>query len=622
MAKPKSPQNSAPKRRLTPAMDTLSDADDELLESSKAKFAQAWRAHMRWVKEKKVWERFYDGDQLSSQEKEELEKRGQPPVVINRIKPKVDGIIGIELGSRVVMKAFDRGSQDFETAKFMTEALRYVDYHNSFDEQESEVFEDVIIGGRGWYKHKVCFEDLDAELDTKWVSGDDVIKDPYSKKADLSDAKHIFETVWTDLDDAIEMFPESKDALENALLDPVNTRDLMPGGKLKQYRPDQYKQGGDDCEGEFSEDLFLDRKRKRVRMVTMWYREPKRRIYIYHRECGTKDITDMSEADRKKTETNFPGLQTWTDLNYRLNTLTFTWNAILEQKKDIRSYDKKAKFPFVFCPGYRTKGSDEPSDYGFVKQMVDPQKEINKRRSKMLHVLNVNQVIAEKGAVDSVEKARAELARPDGWVERNPQFGFEVQRGAELSAPHFQLLQEAKREIDEAGPNAELGGMPGNATSGRDRQLRQQQAVQVLRKLFANLRGAKKRVAQLWLEDIQHYWTDEKLVRITDDPDAGAIKLNQKVIDPQTGQIVVQNDVTLGKYDIIIEESPDTLNLRTEQFESLVKLAQAKFPVPFDMIIEASDLPNKKQLLERIKQQEQAQQQQMMAQAQGGAPAQ
>ena len=68
---------------------------------------------------------YYDGKQLTSSEKAALRKRGQPDVVINRIKPKIDYLSGFEASSRTDPKAFPRTPQDEHTAEAATDALRY-----------------------------------------------------------------------------------------------------------------------------------------------------------------------------------------------------------------------------------------------------------------------------------------------------------------------------------------------------------------------------------------------------------------------------------------------------------------------------------------------------------------
>ena len=84
-------------------------------------------ASKKWQKEKRKWEQFYDGDQLTDAEKKELKARNQPEVVINLVKPRIDGVIGDFLGRRVMMRAIDKGTADFDKAKFVTDESALVE---------------------------------------------------------------------------------------------------------------------------------------------------------------------------------------------------------------------------------------------------------------------------------------------------------------------------------------------------------------------------------------------------------------------------------------------------------------------------------------------------------------
>jgi hypothetical protein len=69
--------------------------------------------------------------------------------------------------------------------------------------------------------------------------------------------------------------------------------------------------------------------------------------------------------------------------------------------------------------------------------------------------------------------------------------------------------------------------------------------------------------------------------------------------------------------DIILETVPDTATLAQEQFQTLAQLAQQYGPqeVPFDDLLELSDLPDKRKLMEKRKaRQEQMQQSGMQGQ--------
>ena len=97
--------------------------------------------------------------------------------------------------------------------------------------------------------------------------------------------------------------------------------------------------------------------------------------------------------------------------------------------------------------------------YGMVRGLISLQDEINKRRSKALHLLSVHQVIAEKGAVQDVDKARRELARPDGFIEVASQgMRFEVLPTGEL----------AKRRTGIEGNSCAVRRQAGNGSVGSE----------------------------------------------------------------------------------------------------------------------------------------------------------
>lgn len=139
------------------------------------------------------------------------------------------------------------------------------------------------------------------------------------------------------------------------------------------------------------------------------------------------------------------------------------------------------------------------------------------------------------------------------------------------------------------------------------------------------------------------YWTEERWIRVTDDEkNLKWVGLNRPITvgeklegelgpvppemanDPRLGQVVdMENAVAELDVDIILEDAPDSVTLQMEQFEMLAQMYQANpQAIPFDMIIEASQLRNKAQILERMKggspeeQQQRQQQEQEQAELQ------
>jgi hypothetical protein len=74
--------------------------------------------------------------------------------------------------------------------------------------------------------------------------------------------------------------------------------------------------------------------------------------------------------------------------------------------------------------------------------------------------------------------------------------------------------------------------------------------------------------------------------------------------DPRYQQVAaIENPVSELDVDIIIDEATDFVTLQQEQFTQLANLAQSGVPIPPDVLIKASALRNKDELLEMLQQQ-------------------
>ncbi|HEX3401929.1 MAG TPA: hypothetical protein VHT74_16540, partial [Acetobacteraceae bacterium] len=268
---------------------------------------------------------------------------------------------------------------------------------------------------------------------------------------------------------------------------------------------------------------------------------------------------------------------------------------------------------------------------------------INKAYSKALHQMSVHQVIAEKGAVSDVDKARREVAKPDGYVEIMPGLKFEIQDGANNASGQMALLAHATQEMQLSGPNAAMSGTDPRELSGRAILAQQAGGATQNEPLADGLRMWARRVYEMCWMAAREYWTAGKWVRVTDAlQDTRWVGINRQVTlmdelaqmpteqramvmqrmqpplqpgDPRLEQVIrVENDITDLDVDITVAEGQDVPTLAAENFQTLVQLAGMQPGlIPGDVLIAASSLRNKDDLLARMKahmaQQQQAQQQ-------------
>lgn len=507
---------------------------------------------------------YVDNKQLTAAEKAELEKRGQPPVIDNRIKTKIDYLVGLEKQQRVKPKAFPRTPKHEADADGATEALRYVSEEQDYEAKRSGVWRNILVEGAGGIGVSVE-QAIDyggrpgIEIKLRRAPWDRMFWDPHSSEPDFSDAGYLGIVTWMDYDDALAMYPDKKDALDVTLQSaPSQTYDDKP---------------------KFSH--WADKKRKRVRICGIWVKRDGQYYFAEYTKGGilkagpSPYVTDKGESDDE----------------------------------------------WVFQSAYVDRDNNR---YGLVREMITLQDEINKRRSKGLHLLNTSQVVYEDGAVEDINEFHKQSVRPDGKLKVNPgalaNKQIEFRTRDDLAVAHFQLLQEAKNAIDLKGPNAtEMGDKTqgSSSASGRAILASQQGGMIQIGDLMDGLRHLDKRVFRKIWARIRQYWTAEKWIRVTDDEqNVKWLGMNISPEQMQQIQMMAQQDpkgagriaglvgpVAELDCDIIIDDAPDSLTPQGEQFENMVKLKQfdAENELPLRSLIRAMpNLKDKQAILKEI----------------------
>ena len=246
--------------------------------------------------------------------------------------------------------------------------------------------------------------------------------------------------------------------------------------------------------------------------------------------------------------------------------------------------------------------------------------------------MSVRQVRYERGAVEDINKAREELARPDGVLETTPGMEFEVLKTGDMAAAQFKLLEESKMEMDAVSFNAAAQGKEDKAMSGVALRSREMAAQTELAPMFDQLKHLDVRVYRKVWNRIKQYWKDEKWIRVTDDPgnlrwvglNAPVTKgqqmleqaqeqglppeqlqmLQQRIAqDPMANEVVnTQNDVAELDVDIVIDDAPDSITVQEQEFTMLGEMVKSGIPIPPKAIVKASNLKDKEEILKEMEQ--------------------
>jgi hypothetical protein len=215
-----------------------------------------------------------------------------------------------------------------------------------------------------------------------------------------------------------------------------------------------------------------------------------------------------------------------------------------------------------------------------------------------------------------------------------------------MAAAQFQLLQEAKSEIDAVGVNAALSGNESRNMSGRALIQRSEQGLNELGPVFDNFKQFQHDVYRKVWNRIRQFWTAEKWIRVTDDeknvkfvglnqpltlgeqlleefkaqpgvtPEQIAAAEQQAQMDPRMQMIVgKKNNIAELDVDIVLDDVPASASLQGEQFETLAQIAPQAAAMPpqlFEALIEASSLRNKDKILAKLRGEENKQNPQLM----------
>lgn len=225
--------------------------------------------------------------------------------------------------------------------------------------------------------------------------------------------------------------------------------------------------------------------------------------------------------------------------------------------------------------------------YGFVRNLKGPQDSLNQSKSKALHVANSRKLIVDKGAVDDIETARTQWARPDGVVEKNKGFDITPEDRAQDFTAFTSMSQEAKDEIDQyANLNvAAISGAGIANLSGRAIELLRQPGMAELGPFVLAIRAWKLQIYRAIWSTAQRHWKTERWLRMVenDAQKAAFVQLNGITLD-QFGRPAMVNALGALDVDIILEEAPDSASLGQDAFDLVKGLAPGT--VPFQVIME------------------------------------
>ena len=505
----------------------------------------------------------------------------------NRIRPVVNMISGHQRRTRksIIVTPVENG--DDQTADQLTKVIMWVNNQENTLDTLSNAFQGSLISGMNllqvWMDYRS--DPVSGNIKVDNCSYNSFLIDPFFRKADLSDCNYIWKRSFLTKREVMALMPDKAEVILGLQ---GNDNDSGRDGKF-QFSPESY---GYSTKNLLTYDEF-------------YYRDYRTQKMLVDTETG--ESFEWSSTDDDKLKEFLRTYPSVTVVNQEIPTCNL---AIVVQNKVLYDGPNPSgidRYPFVpvFCY-YRP---EMPYFNWRVTSVVtglrDPQYLYNRRKAIELDILesqiNSGYIYKENALVNPKDIFLSGQGRGLA-LKAEAQMSDVVQiQSPQVPPTTIQLSQILAQEINSiSGVNEELMGSAMDDKAGILSMLRQGAGLTTLQPLFDQLDVAQKLLGKIMIEMIQANFTPGKIKKILEKEEPTEQFYNK----------------TFGRYDAVVEDGFNTSTQKQMEFAQLLQLKELGVPIPNESLIEAATLQNKKQLVETINKEQQAQQQMQQAQAQ------
>jgi len=541
--------------------------------------------------------KFYQGDQWDTTTKSELEKQKRAVLTINEIESKCDLLSGYQRQNRTDIKYMPMEEGDQKVAEILNIVSKNILENCNYRFEETDVFDDQSIIGRGIFNMYIDYsKDIRGDIIVEKFEWDDCYFGPHTKK-DLSDCEYLIKTKWYSQAKLKELYPDKE----------IKTADELGDLEDKEVRePVGDKYAKTDNKIRFStinDPELVDIAKKSFRVLETWRKEYKRSYVVVDVASDFfYNASDWPETDIKALET-IPAVSVIPRVVYRMRVTKTAADVFLEDE-----YPDLAMQDFHIIPVYAKKRGD--LFWGKVHSVKDPQREINKRHSQMVDIMNRQAAYGwftddTTFPTPQEEKNFKNNSSSPGFVQRVTSVKSlpEKVEGAKVPTEVIELLTiESQTLRGIMNINLEMEGSQSNAQSGVAILERKKQGLVGNEFLFDNFTIAKVKIGRLLAAMIQKYYSPERIMRIVYNENIKSpVTVGGNPLEGQEAELqaLIEN-TDLTKYDVVVGESGWSPTVRIANFMMWAELAGKGLPVPPELLIELSDLPEKDKVLQQV----------------------
>jgi hypothetical protein len=554
----------------------------------------AWardNGHSKYVEKAEKCDRFFLGDQWDATDKARLELNRRPALTINKILPTVSNIMGEQIQARAETSFRPRAGAPAETADVLNKVYKQIMDNNQMAWKRSDMFADGIITSRGFLDVRIDYTDsMEGEVRIDLMNSKNVIIDPDGEEYDPDTWNEVHTTKWVTADDIAVLYSK-----EDAELLRNRDQSYFPYGydSIQAYR-DRF---GDRFNPMYTGDYDNSSVMRNIRIIDRQYRMLDRQKHFVSKDGDTRPIPEEFDRNRIAMFVDRFGFSVTTKLVRRIRWTVIADNVVLHD--DWSPYKHFTIVPFF--PHFR-----RGTTIGLVENLIGSQELLNKVTSQELHVVNTTANSGYKvkaGALSNmtVQELEEKGAQTGLVIEVNGDPDKDVQKIAPNQVPQGldRISYKAEEHVKTiSGVSDSMQGMDRADVAAKAIQQKRQAGSTNLVKPLDNLTRTDYILARNVLDLVQEFYTEERLMTITNNQTTGESETFS--INQVTPEGTVVNDLTLGEYDITITSVPARESLEDSQFEQAVAMREAGIALPDSVLIDASRLMNKKDIIKQM----------------------
>jgi len=565
-----------------------------------------------WATQAKEDKEFRLGKQWTAKQRETLEGRGQAAIVINRIHPAVESAKAMLTANRPSFRAAPREDSDNKVANIMSALLTYMYDISDGRSVIRQAVDDYYVMGMGFIhvyqdpmmdmgKGEVCFHDVDPL---------DVYVDPNSRHRLFDDAENIIISKLFTKDQAKQLYPMYSKAIDNADSDSgnkvdfnapwtereddgevtfpedvgrVNNQEYVRGYEryykvdVTEYRTYEKFSGKEELLSKEQYEMYSQRPAWSIQGQLITDAEKATQLYqqlVQQRQqaieqklaelvqgAGYSEDEAMVIAEDEVPQIEYQEL-TYADLMLqgmidvvKVSSKKIQLCVIIGETKLYSRILPLDKYPVVPVMNVHTRTPYPMSDVRMIKGL---QEYINKTRSLIIAHATTStntKILVPEGSVD-MKDFEEKWAQPGVAIPYDPTDGAPMPvQPTPLPNELYQNETAAKSDIDHALGLYEM--MMGNAQSAPATYKAtisiDEFGQRKMKSKLADIEASLTRVGQLAIPLIQQLYTTEKIFRVVQPNNSlSEYVVNKKLVDDKTGEIKLMNDITVGKYDVIV----------------------------------------------------------------------